>query len=115
MKEHEKKYGTHDLELTTVVFALKMWRRYLYGEQFEVHLDHRSFQYLFTQSDLNNRKRRWMEHIKDYDFPIKYHPGKANVVADTSSRKTALVSFLAVEGVEFLPPLVVTSSVEVLR
>ncbi|XXG73138.1 hypothetical protein AAC387_Pa07g2106 [Persea americana] len=77
-----------------------MWRHYLYGEQFEVHSDHRSLQYLFTQSDLNNRQRHWMEYIKDYDFPIKNHPGKANAVAVALSRKAALVSFLAAEGVK---------------
>ena len=81
------------------MFALKMWRHYLYGAQFEVHSDHRSLQYLFTESDLNNCQRQWMEYIKDYDFPIKYHLGKTNVVADALSRKTALVSFLAAEGV----------------
>ena len=99
LKEHEKKYATHDLEPAAVVFALKMWCHYLYGEQFEVYLNHHSLEYLFTHSDLNNRQRRWMEYIKDYDFPIKYHPGKVNVVANALSRKTALVNLLAAEGV----------------
>ena len=89
LKDHEKKYATHDLELAAVVFVLKLWRHYLYGEKFEVHADHKSLQYLFTQGDLNNRQRRWMEYIKDYDFPIKYHPGKVKVVADALSRKAA--------------------------
>ena len=77
LKEH-KKYATHDLELAVVMFALKMWRHYLYGEQFEVHSDQLILQYMFTQSDLNNRQRHWLKYIKDYDFPIKYHPGKVN-------------------------------------
>ena len=112
LKDHEKNYATHDLELAAVVFALKMWRHYLYGEKFEVHSDHRSLQYLFSQKELNMRQRRWMEYIKDYDFPIKYHPGKANVVADALSRKSASVASLRVTcffqqfeelGVDFQP------------
>ena len=42
------------------------------------------------QKELNNRKRRWMELLKDYDFTIDYHPGKANVVAYSLSRKEQL-------------------------
>ncbi|XXG76914.1 hypothetical protein AAC387_Pa08g1175 [Persea americana] len=68
LKEHEKDYATHDLELATVVFALKMWRHYVYGEKFKVRSDHRSLQYLFSQKELNMRQRRWMAYVKDYDF-----------------------------------------------
>ena len=46
-----------------VVFALKIWRHYLYGEQFEVYSDHKSLKYVFTQWDLNMRQRRWMEFL----------------------------------------------------
>ena len=87
LKDHEKNNATHDLELAVVVFALKMWRHYLYGEKFEVHSDHRSLQYLFSQKELNIKQRWWMEYIKDYDFPIKYNLGKVNVVVDALSRK----------------------------
>ena len=86
LKVHEKNYPTHDLELGAVVFALKVWRHYLYGAQFEVFTDHKSLKSIFTQQDLNLRQRRWLEFIKDYDFSIAYHPGKANVVADALSR-----------------------------
>ena len=87
LKPHEQNYPTHDLELTAVVFALKIWRHYLYGEKCRVFTDHKSLKYLLTQKDLNLRQRRWLELLKDYDCIIDYHPGKANVVADALSRK----------------------------
>ena len=76
------------MELAAIVFALKVLRHYLYGEQFEVFLDHKSLKYIFTQRDLNMRQHRWMEYLEDYDFTLYYHPGKANVVADGLSRKS---------------------------
>ena len=76
------------MELASVVFALKIWRHYLYGEQFEVFSDHKSLKYIFTQRDLNMRQRRWMEFLEDYDFTLHYHPGKTNVVVDALSRKS---------------------------
>ena len=89
LKPNELNYPVHDLELAAVVFALKQWRHYLYGVTCEIFSDHQSLKYLFTQKELNLRQRRWMELIKDYDFSIHYHPGKANVVADALSRKSA--------------------------
>ena len=88
MKNHEQNYPTHDMELAAVVFALKIWRHYLYGEEFEVYLDLKSLKYIFTQRDLNMRQRRCMEFLEDYDFTLHYHPSKANVVADAFSRKS---------------------------
>jgi hypothetical protein len=76
------------LELAVVVFALKIWRHYLYGERYEIYTNHKSLKYLFTQKKLNMRQRRWLELIKDYDCEINYHLGKANVVADMLSRKS---------------------------
>ncbi|XP_016577201.2 uncharacterized protein LOC107875079 [Capsicum annuum] len=89
LKPNEKNYPTHDLELATVFFALKIWRHYLYGARCEVFTDHHSLQYKFTQIDLNLRQRRWMELLKDYDITILYHLGKDNVVTDSLSRKSA--------------------------
>ena len=87
LKTYEENYPTHDLEFGAVVFALKIWRHYLYGATFKVFSDHKSLKYIFTQKELNMRQRRWMELIKDYDMEIVYHEGKANVVADALSRK----------------------------
>ena len=96
LKVHERSYPTHDLELATVVFTLKLWRHYLYGSRFEVFSDHKSLRYLFDQKELNMRQRRWLEFLKDYDFELSYHPGKVNVVADALSRKSLHVSALMV-------------------
>ncbi|GJU39978.1 putative reverse transcriptase domain-containing protein [Tanacetum coccineum] len=87
LKIHEKNYTTHDLELGAVVFALKMWRHYLYGTRCVVFTDHKSLQHILDQKELNMRQRRWVELLSDYDCELRYHPGKANVVADALSRK----------------------------
>lgn len=91
LKDHEQKYVMHDMELAAVVFSLKMWWHYLYGEKYEVHLDSRNLQYLFSQKGLNMRQRRWMEYIKDHYLPIIYHPKKANIVTDALSRKLVAI------------------------
>ncbi|WVZ97976.1 hypothetical protein U9M48_043471 [Paspalum notatum var. saurae] len=88
LRAHEEKYPTHDLELAAVVHALKIWRHYLLGNKCDIYTDHKSLKYIFTQSELNMRQRRWLELIKDYELEIHYHLGKANVVADALSRKS---------------------------
>ncbi|GJW87291.1 putative reverse transcriptase domain-containing protein [Tanacetum coccineum] len=87
LKVHEKNYTTHDLELGSVVFALKIWRHYLYGTRCTVFTDHKSLQHILDQKELNMRQRRWLELLSDYDCDIRYHPGKSNVVVDALSRK----------------------------
>ncbi|GJS80323.1 putative reverse transcriptase domain-containing protein [Tanacetum coccineum] len=65
----------------------KIWRHYLYGTKSVIYMDHKSLQHIFSQKELNMRQRRWIELFSDYDCEIRYHPGKANVVADALSRK----------------------------
>ncbi|GJY97389.1 putative reverse transcriptase domain-containing protein [Tanacetum coccineum] len=90
LKIHEKNYTTHDLELGVVVFALNIWRHYLYGTKCMVFTDHKCLQHILDQKELNMRQRRWLELLSDYDCEIHYHPGKANVVADALSRKVRI-------------------------
>ncbi|GJT74255.1 putative reverse transcriptase domain-containing protein [Tanacetum coccineum] len=87
LKPHEENYTTRDLELGAVVFALKIWRHYLYGTKCTVFTDHKSLQHILRQKELNMSQRRWLELLADYDYEICYHPGKENVVADALSRK----------------------------
>nr|GEU64769.1 putative reverse transcriptase domain-containing protein [Tanacetum cinerariifolium] len=82
LKIPENNYTTHDLELGAVVFALKMWRHYLYGTKCVVFTDHKSLQCILDQKELNMRQRRWLELLSDYDCELRYHPGKANVVEE---------------------------------
>jgi hypothetical protein len=93
-------YLTHDLELAIVVHALKIWRHYLMRKRCELYTDHKSLKYIFTQSNLNLRQRRWLELIKNYDLGINYHLRKANMVADTLSRRSH-VSQLVVDSMPF--------------
>ncbi|KAL0537650.1 hypothetical protein IC582_026633 [Cucumis melo] len=99
LKSHEQNYPTHDLELAAMVFALKIWRHYLYGDKIQIFTDHKSLKYFFTQKELNMRQRRWLELVKDYDCEILYHPGKANVVVDALSRKVAHSAALIIKQV----------------
>nr|GFC67696.1 putative reverse transcriptase domain-containing protein [Tanacetum cinerariifolium] len=87
LKTHKENYTTHDLELGAVVFALRLWRHYLYGTKYVVYTDHKSLQYILDQKELNMRQRRWIKLLSDYECKIRYHPGMVNVVADALSRK----------------------------
>nr|GEW24136.1 putative reverse transcriptase domain-containing protein [Tanacetum cinerariifolium] len=87
LKIHEKNYTTHDLELKSVVFALKILRHYLYRTKCTVFTYHKSLQHILDQNELNMRQRHWLELLSDYDCEIRYHPGKETVVADALSQK----------------------------
>ena len=75
--------------------ALKMCKHYLYSTKFEIFIDHKILKYVFTQRDLNLRQRKWVEYMKDYDFELAYHLGKANMVVDALSRRSYVASLLA--------------------
>nr|GFA98405.1 putative reverse transcriptase domain-containing protein [Tanacetum cinerariifolium] len=117
LKIHEKNYTTHDLEHRAVVFALKIWRHYLYGTKCTVFTDYKSLQHILDRKELNMRQRRWLELLSDYDDEIRYHLGKANVVADALSRKEreppirvrALVMTIGLD----LPRLILNAQTEV--
>jgi hypothetical protein len=87
LKEHERLYDTHDLELASIVYALKKWRHYLMGKIFELRTNHNGLKYLFDQPNLNVRQRRWLEFLCEYDFDTKHITGKENKVDDGLSRR----------------------------
>jgi hypothetical protein len=87
LKEHERNYATHDLELAVIVHALKMWRNYLMGNKFELRTNHYGLKHLFGQPTLNARQTRWLEFLSEYDFEIKHIKGKENQVVDALSRR----------------------------
>nr|GEZ42543.1 putative reverse transcriptase domain-containing protein [Tanacetum cinerariifolium] len=119
LKFYEKNYTTHDLELGSVVFALKIWRHYLYGTKCTVFTDHKSLQHILDQKELNMRQRHWLENLSDYDCDIRYHPGKANVVADALSRKEMIEplrvrSLVMTIGLD-LPKQILEAQIEALK
>jgi hypothetical protein len=87
LKEHERHYATHYLELEAIVHALRKWRHYLMGKRFELRIDHNVLKYLFDQPNLNARKSRWLEFPSEYDFDIKCIKGKENKVVDALNRR----------------------------
>ena len=87
LKEHERNYATHDLELATIIHALKMWRHYLMSRRFKLRIDHCGLKYLFDQPTLNARQARWLEFLCEFDFEIKHIKGKENKVANALNRK----------------------------
>jgi hypothetical protein len=85
LKEHERLYATHDLDLEAIVHTLKKWRHYLMGKRFELRKDHNGLKYLFDQPTLNARQSRWLEFLSEYDFDINHIKGKEKKVVDALS------------------------------
>lgn len=102
LNPHEGNYPTHDLELDAIVFSLKIWRHYLYGVHFDVFSDHKSLTNLFDQMELNMKQHRWVELLKDYEFELRYHLCKVNVVADALFRKSLYISHLIIHELHII-------------
>nr|GEW41718.1 putative reverse transcriptase domain-containing protein [Tanacetum cinerariifolium] len=114
-----KNYTTPDLELGLVVFALKIWRHYLYGTKCTVFTKHKSIQHILDQKELNMRQCYWPELLSDYDCDIRYHPGKVNVVADALSHKERmkplrLRALVMIIGLD-LPKQILEAQIEALK
>ncbi|XP_057746612.1 uncharacterized protein LOC130965869 [Arachis stenosperma] len=97
LRPHEVNYSTHDLELTAIVFAWKIWRHHLCEMRFSIFSDHKSLKYVFDQKELKMRWRRRMELLKDYNFELSYHPGKAKVVADALGQKYLTIAWMRIK------------------
>ena len=87
LKDYEKNYAMHDLELLAVIHALKLWQHYLLGQKFSLSMDHKSLKWILNQLDLNMRQRRWIEVFAQYDFDINYTKAKDNQVANAVVHK----------------------------
>ena len=87
LKEHERLYAPHDLELEVIVYTLKKWRHYIMGKRFELRTYHHGLKYLFDQPILNARQRKWLEFLCEYDFDIKHVKVKEKKVVDALSRR----------------------------
>jgi hypothetical protein len=96
LKDPERNYATHDLELAAIVHSLRKWRHYLMGKRFELRIDHNGLQYLFDQPNLNARQSRWLEFLSEYNFDINHIKGKENKVADTLSRRVHELRAIAI-------------------
>jgi hypothetical protein len=100
LNEHEVNYVTHDLELASILHALKMWRHYLLGRKFILMIDHCGLRYLFDQPKLNARQARWMAFLSEFDFEIKHIKGKENRVVDSLRRSMKTIHLAAVSTCE---------------
>jgi hypothetical protein len=92
LKNHERNYATHDLEIVAIVHALMLWRHYLIGKKFELRTDHSGLKYLFEKQGLKYvRQTRWLKFLSEYEFDIKHFKGKENKVVDALGRRVHLM------------------------
>ena len=82
LKTHKNNHATYNLELVSIIHALKMWRHHLIGKIFLLMSDNIGLKYLFDQQNMNARKARWLASLSEYDFEIKHIKGKENKVVD---------------------------------
>ena len=90
LKDPERNYDIHDKELLAIVDALRKWDTYCKatGPKIEILTDHKNLEYWKTKRDLNLRQARWGERLANYDFVIKYRPGKLAGKPDILSRES---------------------------
>jgi len=98
LKEHEKNYATHDLELASIVHAPRMWRHYLMGNMFGLNTYHHILEYLFDHTQLNSKQSRWIEFLSEFNFEIKYIKGKENKVADTLNKRSQIMQISTISN-----------------
>ncbi|KAE8964049.1 hypothetical protein PR002_g29094 [Phytophthora rubi] len=96
--ETEGKYGITELECLAVVWAIKLFRPYLYGRKFTILTDHAALKWLMTSPNLTGKLHRWALTLQEFDFDVQYRPGSTNVVADALSRAPAAATELAAIG-----------------
>ena len=78
LNEHKQNYPTHDLELATIIHAMKMRRHYLLAKWFVLMSNHSGLRYLFDQPNLNAMQARWLANLSEFEFKIRYIKGKEN-------------------------------------
>jgi hypothetical protein len=87
LKEHERNYITHDLELAVVIHALNMWRHYIMSRNFMLLIDNDSVKFLFSHLNFNARQARWIAFLRKFDFEVRHIKGKENKAIDALSRR----------------------------
>ena len=95
------RYSTYDVKFYAIVQAVKHWRHYLAHKEFVLFTDHVALRYLGTQDKISSRHASWTAYLQQFTFVIKHPSGKLNKVADSLSRRHALVSTLRVSVVGF--------------
>lgn len=96
----ENKYATNEKEALAIIWAVKKYQPYLYGNKFTLVTDHKPLTFI-KSSEKNSKILRWRLELENYDYDVVYKEGKTNVVADALSRMPATNSITEVNTNEF--------------